>query len=66
MGSREDTQCQKEKSFAENGSRLVHNAGVTKTGKKKHNPTTYVNICNHSTPDIVGDRQKDTDILCIG
>ncbi len=58
MGFREDPGCQKEKSSAENGDGLVHNAGATKKDRKKHNLTTYVNNCNYSTPDIVEDRQK--------
>ena len=66
MAFGEDTLCQKEKSSAENRYRLGHNAGVTKKRRRKHNPTTYVNICNYSTPDIVGNRQRVTNILWDG
>jgi hypothetical protein len=50
------------KSSAETGGKVGHNAGATKTGRKQHNATTYVNICNYSTPDIVEDRQKTSYI----
>ena len=58
MAFGEDTLYQKEKSSAENRYRLGHNAGVTKKWRRKHNPTTYVNICNYSTPYIVEDIQN--------
>ena len=66
MAFGEDALCQKEKSSAENRYRLGHNAGATKKRRRKHNPTTYVNICNYSTPDIVETGREATDILCIG
>jgi len=44
---------QKRKSSDENTPGLGHNAGATKKDKKNQMPTTYVNICNYSTPDIV-------------
>ena len=66
MGFGEDAVCQKEKSSAENRHRLGHNAGATKKLSKEHNSTTYVNICNYSTPHVVEKRQGMTDILCEG
>lgn len=66
MAFGEDALCQKEKSSAENGYGLGHNAGATKICRKEHNSTAYVNICNYSTPDIVETRRNTTDILCIG
>ena len=63
MASREETCCQMGKSSAETGGKVGHNAGATKTGRKQHNATTYVNICNYSTPDIVENSEITTDIL---
>lgn len=57
-----ETLCQKRKSYAGKGGRLVHNAEATKTGEKQPETTCYVNICNYSTPDIVKIPQKPTDI----
>jgi len=62
MACGEDAACQKEKSSAENWYGLVHNAGATPQHRKKHNSTTYVNICNQSTLNIVKKRQGTTDI----
>ena len=58
-----ETCCQKRKSYGEMGCGLGHNAGATKNAGKNQTPTTYVNICNYSTPDIVPVREKPTYIL---
>ena len=57
------TCCQKRKSCDKMGVGLGHNAEATKKRNKTHNATTYVNICNYSTPDIVR-ISKETTIYC--
>ena len=63
MGFGERTLCQIMKSSAENRWLLVHNAEATEEEGKTHHMTDYVNICNLSTPDIVGKTQKPINIL---
>ena len=63
MGLRENIVGPKEKSSDEKEAPVGHNAEATKTGKKNRITTTYVNICNHSTPDIVAMRWETTYIL---
>ena len=62
MGLRENACCQIVKSSVEKRFRLVHNAEATKKDEKAHGATIYVNICNYSTPDIVGYRENTTYI----
>lgn len=62
---REKTFGQNRKSSGETASRIVHNAVATEKEEKTNNATCYVNICNHSTPDI-GEKGQVTTIYCFG
>ena len=63
MGLQVGTICQKKKSSVAKHNGLGDNAGLTGNILIKHELTGYVNICNYSTPDIVGKGQEKTDIL---
>ena len=62
MGLGERAFCQIRKSSAEKGFGVVHNADATKTEKNRRRTTSYVNICNLSTQDIVVNVQNATNI----
>ena len=63
MGNREKTYCQKRKSCAEKPDEVGHNAEATKWRQNPPDLTTYVNSCNHQTPDVVRKMGKTTNIL---
>jgi len=63
MAYRGESCSQKRKSSDKMKVKLVHNAEATNRAQKKQTATTYVNICNYSTPDIVWMCGKTTYIL---
>ena len=63
MGNREKIRCQKRKSSVKKSEELSHNSEATKKENNHERMTNYVNSCNYSTPDIVGNSEITTDIL---